>query len=516
MIKYRYKKVFMKPLNYIKVFFLSLIINFLTIAHSYAAVNFELGIQPVIQAEGIVEVEKNIIFDGSKSFVPLPEEVNGDEAVYEWDFGDQSKTEEGIEVVHTYKTPGEYLVTLSISQGGKVEKISQTVFVYKKLILLVTDINEKKEGIEKLSQSSREGGTFIEVISNYDSSSPLLSEETLAKKIAAQEAIIDRADSIAIWTEGNDGINALTSLARQKPELKETLGQKTIINITEENLSIVSRIFQSSYDIIKPKQIILARQYELRNLANAESTEAFLENLKTNISDYRIIDENHNSFSIWNSVSYLVNFLIIKGIPSSTIILLLMLPVIATIIAFLKQVVGVTTYGLYTPSIITLSFLALGLKFGLSILIIIIVSGSILRRFLQKVRLMHTPRIAIIFCINTLILLITLSFGAYLGVSELATIAVFPMLIMTTLAEKFVSALGGKGFYAATLLMIETTLVALICYWVVEWQFLQTLMLSYPEIILLLLLANLLIGKWTGLRAFEYIRFREVMKHAEE
>jgi len=56
----------------------------------------------------------------------------------------------------------------------------------------------------------------------------------------------------------------------------------------------------------------------------------------------------------------------------------------------------------------------------------------------------------------------------------------------------------------------------LICYWVVEWQFLQNLMLSYPEIILLLIVVNFLLGKWTGLRLFEYIRFREVMKHTEE
>ena len=109
-----------------------------------------------------------------------------------------------------------------------------------------------------------------------------------------------------------------------------------------------------------------------------------------------------------------------------------------------------------------------------------------------------------------------LALGTFLGISQIATIAVFPMLIMTTLAEKFVSAMGGKGFYAALLLMLETTIVSLICYWVVEWQYLQTLILGHPEIILLLLLVNYGLGRWTGLRLIEYVRFREVMKHAEE
>ncbi|QQR83457.1 hypothetical protein IPJ72_06755 [Candidatus Peregrinibacteria bacterium] len=152
----------------------------------------------------------------------------------------------------------------------------------------------------------------------------------------------------------------------------------------------------------------------------------------------------------------------------------------------------------------------------MSILFIIIISGAILRKFLDSVRLLHIPRIAIVFSVSTIILLLTLAAGAYVGISQLATIAVFPMLIMTTLAEKFVSAQSGKGVYAATLLLIETTAVSLICYWAVEWQFLQNLMLSYPEIILLLIVVNLILGRWTGLRVFEYIRFREVMKHAEE
>lgn len=78
------------------------------------------------------------------------------------------------------------------------------------------------------------------------------------------------------------------------------------------------------------------------------------------------------------------------------------------------------------------------------------------------------------------------------------------------------SASGGKGFFSALLLMLETTAVSLICYFVVEWNYLQNLILGHPEIILLLILVNYGLGRWTGLRLMEYVRFREVMKHAEE
>ncbi len=497
-----------------KKFFLSFLTALLLLPQfASAAVTFDLNdIRAVINADSIVQVDKSIILDASQSFLPA-EDI---EATYTWDFGDGAETKTGVEVVHSFSEPGEYLVTLKVDQGTESSSIARDIFVYEKLILLLTDITEQKQSIDNLTKKARDEGTFIRVIESYESTTAFLSEENLTKKLADQVDVISNADTIAVWTNRGSGINALTRLVRERPTIQEYIQGKTIVVTSNENLKTVGRIMQSNFDIVQPKQIVLTRKHKLEDLVKAKDTDAFVNDLKVGVSEYLIIDKDTRSVSVWNSISYLVNFMLAQGIPSNTIVLLLMLPVIATIISFLKQVVGITTFGLYTPAIITLSFLALGLKFGLLILVIIILTGAVLRKALMHVRLLHIPRIAIVFTISTLILLLMLALATYLGVSELATIAVFPMLIMTTLAEKFVSAQSGKGVFAAVLLMLETTIVSLICYWVVEWQFLQNLILSYPEIILLLIVVNLGLGRWTGLRVFEYIRFREVMKHAEE
>jgi PKD repeat protein len=482
------------------------------------AVEFDLNkIRPVITADNVVQVDKNIIFDASSSFV-----LDIDEPViYRWNFGDGTASVRGEEVVHTYDSVGSYKVTLTMIQGDQEESVMRDVFVYTKLILMLTDVTERKENIANLQAEAEKEGTYVFLVESYDSTTAFMSEEALAKKLADQVSILKNANSILIWTTRGSGINALTRLVQQakedgNTEILESIKGKSIVVITDENLGTLGRIMQGNFNIIMPKQIIIARQYELKNLITAENSDQFLTDLENSISDYKLINAETGRVGLWNSISYLVNFMISKGIPSNTIVLLLMLPVIATIIALLKQVIGITTFGLYTPSIITLSFLALGLKFGLLILVIIIVTGAILRKILDRFRLLHIPRVAIILTISTLIILLMLAFGTYLGISQIATIAVFPMLIMTTLAEKFVTALGGKGFYAALLLMLETTIVSLICYWVVEWQYLQTLILGHPEIILLLLLINYGLGRWTGLRLVEYVRFREVMRHVEE
>lgn len=482
------------------------------------AVEFDMSkIRPVINADNIVQIDKNIIFGASSSFVSDPDEP----VSYRWNFGDGTPVVRGEEVVHTYKDIGNYSVNLTMTQGQQEESINKDIFVYNKLVLMLTDVTERKDNIVNLRADAEKEGTYVFLIESYDSITAFMSEENLAKKLADQVSMLKNANSVLIWTTRGSGINALTRLVQQEKaeentEIFESIKGKSVIVITDENLGTLGRIMQGNFNIIKPKQIIITRQYELKNLIIANNTDEFLADLENSVSDYKLINAETGRVGFWNSISYLVNFMISKGIPSNTIVLLLMLPVIATIIVILKQVVGITTFGLYTPSIITLSFLALGLKFGLLILIIIIITGSILRQVLDRFRLLHIPRIAIVLTISTLIILLMLAFGTYLGISQIATIAVFPMLIMTTLAEKFVSALGGKGFYAALLLMLETTVVSLICYWVVEWQYLQTLILGHPEIILLLILVNYGLGRWTGLRLVEYVRFREVMRHTEE
>jgi hypothetical protein len=496
---------------------LSILLALVFIPGICQAVEFDVSeVRPVITGDDIVRVNRNIIFDASSSFVL----DTGEEVSYQWEMGDGTAIL-GEEVVHTYSQPGSYTVSLTVTQGTQSESIAREVFAYNKLIFLLTDVAEREENITNLKEDAADEGIYVFVIESYETTTAFMSEETLYNQLNDNLSDFTNADSVAIWTTRGSGINALTRLVQQEIEkeeskLQEALKNKSILVITEENIGTLARIMQGNFNIIKPKQIIITRQYELKNFIVAESDDAFLEDLEKSVSDFSLINEETGRISIWNSMSYLVSFMISKGIPSNTIVLLLMLPIIATIIALLKQVIGITTFGLYTPSIITLSFLALGLKFGLVILFIIIVSGTLVRSLLDRFNLLHIPRIAIVLTFSTLVILLTLALGTYLGIGSIATIAVFPMLIMTTLAEKFVSALGGRGFYAAILLMLETTVVSLICYWVVEWHYLQNLILGHPEIILLLIVFNYMLGRWTGLRLMEYVRFREVMKHAEE
>ena len=213
------------------------------------------------------------------------------------------------------------------------------------------------------------------------------------------------------------------------------------------------------------------------------------------------------------SISPIVNFFLQEGVPFDTVVLIFMLPIIATFIAFLRQVVGIKAFGIYTPLIITFAFLATnGLRYGIVIFIAVIVIGMLMRFVLKPFRLLYLPRVAIMLSVVAVAILCMLVFGGNLRRTGLASVSIFPILIMITLVEKFVSVQIEKGNKTAVLLAFETMVISIIGYYLASWPALIRLLIAHPWVIILTLPINIFLGKWTGLRITEYFRFRGVIK----
>ncbi|MEP7162223.1 MAG: 7TM domain-containing protein [Candidatus Moraniibacteriota bacterium] len=212
----------------------------------------------------------------------------------------------------------------------------------------------------------------------------------------------------------------------------------------------------------------------------------------------------------------IINFFVAEGVPAQTVYLLLMLPVIATLVAFFRQIVGIKAFGIYTPSIITFAFLAFGekgLKYGVAIFIAVIAVGMLSRYLLRYFRLLYLPRVAITLSIVSIVILLILAFGGSVQRTGLASVDIFPLLIMITLAEKFIGTQIEQGSRTALILAGETLVISIIGYYFVSQSFLVNFILHYPWVILLTFLVNIALGKWTGLRLIELLRFRHILGH---
>lgn len=213
------------------------------------------------------------------------------------------------------------------------------------------------------------------------------------------------------------------------------------------------------------------------------------------------------------NISPLIQFSIAQGVPPETVILLLMLPIIATLIAFFRQVIGIKAFGIYTPLIVTFSFLATnGVKYGIAIFLAIIIIGMLMRFALKPFRLLYLPRVAIMLTVVAILILGFLVLGGNLRRTGLASVSIFPILIMITMVEKFIAVQIEKGDKMAIRLALETLVISILGYYLAIWTPFLKFIAHYPWIILLTIPINIALGKWTGLRLTEYFRFKDVIK----
>lgn len=467
------------------------------------------------------KVDKNIIFDASKSTLPGDSSL----ATYQWDFGD-GKKEKGENVTHSYDKIGNYTVTLEALSDKQTFKANADIFIYKKSLLVLTDQTEKKDRIDNLSMVAKTEGVELNILESFDSASEFISEEALTKELQENPDVLNKSNEIILWTQGNVGLNTLARFIKDNEDGKnDILKEKNIYIIDNE---IDKNIFAPELQDINPKQLIITKEPGLYIIVTAAES-SVIKMLEQGGYEYRVINEESRKLGLLNFMSYFVNVLAENGIPDNTIVLLLMLPIIATIIVFMRQVVGINTLGMYTPLIICLTFLILGLKFGMITLTTALIVGMGTRLALKKAHLLFMPKLGVMMIMITLsifaLLIVGISFKLF--DSHFFSLAIFPMLILGSMTEKFTSIQSEAGFWKTIWLTAQTIITAIVAYIAVggqfdigilnfQWDTLRNFMKHYPEAILLFLLINILLGKWTGLRLVEYIRFREIFQHNEE
>lgn len=458
-----------------------------------------------------VAVGKKVVFDAAKTIDPR----NSAYVNYYWDFGDGTYSS-GKEVIHSYNDAGEYKVTLTVDNGFEQDKDEILVNVYKDLIVLVADKTPSSEDIKNLKREAAREQVLLTAIINKQGDADYIVEGALANALLEDKEDIQNADLIVLWTAGSLGLNAMSKFAQTAGNLADFhMEEKGIVSIGK-SVKANARIAQSTYDVLQPEYVMLLKDSSLGTVIKTKNSQELLSMVQRNNIDHTLIGKHSEravtKLGLTNFLSYSINYLINKGVAIDNIFLLLMLPVIATLIAVLRQILGIKTFGIYTPTIITLSFIATGLKYGLTIFLIILLVATALRFLLRRFKLLYLPRMAIVLCILALILLFLFILGAYFNKTGLINLSILPILVLLILVEKFVAVQIEKGGTTAALLSVETILVSVVCYWIVNWEWFKTLILSYPELVLLTIVINIVLGRWTGLRLSEYLRFKTLLR----
>lgn len=188
--------------------------------------------------------------------------------------------------------------------------------------------------------------------------------------------------------------------------------------------------------------------------------------------------------------------------------LFLVIPLGALTVSIFRNIVGVNTFGTFTPILMALAFRETGLIWGFFLFSLVITIGYFFRSILDRLKLLFIPRLSIILTLIIAVLIISISVGYHIKLEMLSSISLFPIVIMTMLVERFSIIQIEAGTKASIFQYLGTVVVSCFGYLLISSGTVQLIMFFFPELILAIVGILLLIGKYTGLRLTEIWRFR--------
>jgi hypothetical protein len=212
--------------------------------------------------------------------------------------------------------------------------------------------------------------------------------------------------------------------------------------------------------------------------------------------------------------SPLTAWLLSHGISNEILELLIAVALLSTIVSLSRYVFGSKSYGIYAPIILAISYSYTGLRYGLAITAVVIATSLFSYSILKKIRMHYITRIAINYCILTLAIIIFLllinRFG--LTLDNIENIPPLALISITALGDFFTKQYVKKSLKTSLLTLSSTIVISTIGWYVITRDAISTYLINNLWIIPTLILINILIGQYKGLRIKDLFRFRSIVK----
>lgn len=234
------------------------------------------------------------------------------------------------------------------------------------------------------------------------------------------------------------------------------------------------------------------------------------------IKSYSVSLENSNKRMF---LSYMTDSLLFNWFPLGIISLVLILPFVALLISVARQVIWLSVFGVFTPLLFGISMFVIGVTPSLMLLLSATLAVIAIHWITRYIYLLYSPKISlmlILYCIFT-ILLRRWHNALWLNRVDMSSYSnsyvIFPFIAILIVAKWVFSDsfLQFKKWRMFTLL--EFVLISFWVLYILNNDYFQNIFLWNPELILVVLMLNILVGRFTWLQFMEYFRFFPLIRN---
>jgi hypothetical protein len=190
---------------------------------------------------------------------------------------------------------------------------------------------------------------------------------------------------------------------------------------------------------------------------------------------------------------------------------ILLVPIGALVLVFVRIFVGLRTSGTFMPVLIALAFMETTVLAGVLMFIVVVGIGLVIRNYLSHLNLLLVARISAV-VIVVIAIMSNLSILSYkLGIEEVLTITFFPMIILAWTIERMSILWEEEGGMEVLVQGSGSLLVAVLAYFAMSNALIAHLTFTFPEILLIVLSMIILMGRYSGYRLSELLRFKSMV-----
>lgn len=261
-----------------------------------------------------------------------------------------------------------------------------------------------------------------------------------------------------------------------------------------DNFLIIHRNYQEVERLISKKRVSYAIQAERARINRYNKAEFKKEVIKSD--------------SIFSKLS-----LYRLPLPLQTMFTtILLIPIGALVLSLARNIIGIPTFGIFTPILLTLFFKETSFGFGMLFFSVVVGMGILEKYILDKFYLLAVPRLSIIL---TLIIILMLGYSFFsVDMTSISQrhLSFFPIVIVTLIIERLSIMITEEGMLNTFKTLLGTLIIVVLVYSLYFIDALEMFIFTNPELLFTVMGLLVLVGKYKGYRLSEFIRFKDLVR----
>jgi hypothetical protein len=215
-----------------------------------------------------------------------------------------------------------------------------------------------------------------------------------------------------------------------------------------------------------------------------------------------------------------IDYLLFYWFPLDTLVILLSIIMAILFIVFCKQVIWLSSFGVYYPILFALSLHTIWLKTSFALLLLAILTKITIIFLIRKYTILATAKLGFQLFIYIVYIILWLVIYSMVFGSRWVEYTIFtnPMILIAIVATLLV---WTKVWTLSSLRITKTqvwnliwfVILSIVSYFIINSSALHTFILLYPLVIILWAIIIIVLWRYTWLQFVEYIRFWPLIRH---